>query len=90
MNNQLNEPYFERNRFFLSANYRISPLFSTQLGYMRQLTIKSMMKQDAHFFSLAPILTLILENNKTYNVSPPSTFKQVPVTKPAFSEARKR
>ena len=24
-----NEPYFERNRFFLSANYRISTLFST-------------------------------------------------------------
>lgn len=49
-----------------------------------------MMRQDAHFFSLVPILTLILENKTTYNVNPPSTFKQVPVTKPAFSEARKR
>ena len=49
-----------------------------------------MMKPDSNFFSLGPILTLILENKTTYNVSPPSTFKQVPVTKPAFSEARKR
>jgi len=35
-----NEPYFERNRFFLSANYRISTLFSTQLGYTRQFDYK--------------------------------------------------
>jgi hypothetical protein len=35
-----NEPYFERNRFFLSANYRISSLFSTQLGYLRQFDYK--------------------------------------------------
>ena len=40
MNNQLNEPYFERNRFFISANYKISPFFSTQLGYMRQFDYK--------------------------------------------------
>ena len=49
-----------------------------------------MMKMDEHFFLLAPILIFILENKTFYKVSPPSTFIQVPVIKPAFSEARKR
>ena len=49
-----------------------------------------MMKLDAHFFLLAPILILILENKTFYKVSPPSTFIQVPVIKLAFSEAKKR
>jgi Protein of unknown function (DUF2490) len=35
-----NEPYFERNRFFLSASYRLSELFSTQMGYLRQFDYK--------------------------------------------------
>ena len=35
-----NEPYFERNRFFLSASYRLSKLFSTQMGYLRQFDYK--------------------------------------------------
>jgi hypothetical protein len=34
------EPYFERNRFFLSASYRLSKLFSTQMGYLRQFDYK--------------------------------------------------
>ena len=45
-----NEPYFERNRFFLSANYRISPLFSTQLGYMRQFDYKINDETGREFF----------------------------------------
>jgi hypothetical protein len=76
--------------FFYPLITGFPPCFLLNWATLGNLIIKSMMKPDAHFFSLAPILTLILENNKTYNVSPPSTFKQVPVTKPAFSEARKR
>jgi len=34
------DPYFERNRFLLSLNYKLSPQFSFQLGYLHQFDYK--------------------------------------------------
>lgn len=33
-------PYFERNRFLVACNYRISRIFTTQLGYIYQFDYK--------------------------------------------------
>ncbi len=34
------EPYFERNRLLVSLNYKLSPQFSFQLGYLHQFDFK--------------------------------------------------
>lgn len=53
-----NEPYFERNRFFLSANYRFSKSFSTQMGYLRQFDYKINDETGKTFFLVGLIFDI--------------------------------
>lgn len=63
-----NEPYFERNRFFIGCGYEVSPQLAIQTGYIYQFDYKINDETGRNFLNIALLYTINFnKKDKTIN-----------------------